>query len=51
MMPFAKKNHDSRIQRRVIRIQRVSNFPLSSADMAKANGIVNAVNPKYSVGG
>ena len=51
MMPFVRKNHASSVHRRVVVIHRVSSRPLSSADTAKANGMVNAVKPRYSVGG
>jgi hypothetical protein len=48
---LVRKNQASSVHRRVVVIQRVSRRPLSSAEMAKAKGTVNAVKPRYSVGG
>jgi hypothetical protein len=50
-MPTERKNQLVRIQRRVSWIQRASRRPERSAEMANANGTVNAVKPRYSVGG
>src|SRR5690606_30528605 len=45
-IPFERKNQESRIHRRVRAIQRESSRPESSAAIANANGIVNAVKPR-----
>ncbi len=45
-MPTERKNHESRIQRRVSVIQRESSRPFSSAAMANANGMANEVKPR-----
>ena len=51
MTPFARKNHERRIHTLVMTIHLVSSLPLSRAEMANANGTVNAVKPRYNVGG
>ena len=51
MIPFARKNHDRIVHLRVTAIHLESSRPDSSADTAKANGTVNEVKPRYSVGG
>ena len=46
-----RKIHEASVQRRVVRIQSSDNRPVMSAAMAKANGTVNPMNPRYRNGG
>ena len=51
MVPFDRKSHGSSVRLRVTASQRVSRRPERSAAIANANGSVNDVSPRYSVGG